>query len=453
MAQDRIRKHVEADSSKYLDVLKEACSIPSVSAEGQGLEEMASWLESRLKRLGAEVTRLKVGTSADALLGVIPSSGDRTLMIYDHYDVQPVDPIELWESPPFAPAERDGHLYARGAADNKGDLCARLCALEAYRELFGDLPFTIKFFVEGEEESASENFEEICRTYAGQLVADDCVWEGGWFDHQGRPTMYFGCKGLLYVELWSKKLSGDQHSAQAALAPSAVWELTKALSSIKDDDGRIVIDGFFEGIVQPGTEELEMLDRIAFDEEAEKKRLGIDSFIGGVTGLEAKRQLLYEPTANIAGFLSGYTIPGASKTVLPEKAMAKMDFRLVPDQHPEDVADKLRRHLSKHGFDEVDVVVLGAEHPSRSPLDTHLGTVTRDVAARWFDKPANVYPWMAATGPMYPIAQGLGIPICSPPGVGGPYSRIHAPNENANIADYLEIVGYTVSYLERYGAS
>jgi acetylornithine deacetylase/succinyl-diaminopimelate desuccinylase-like protein len=447
---DRIREFVQTNSRRFIETLKEACAIPSISAEGGAMDEMAGWLESRLSAFGAKVSRLEVPGAPPALLADIPGSSDRTLMVYDHYDVQPVDPLDLWDSPPFEPAERDGRLYARGAADNKGDLVARLCALETYRELVGDFPFAIKFFIEGEEETGSPHFHEICRAYADQLGSEDCVWEGGWFDHEGRPSMFFGCKGLLYVELRAKRLTGDQHSSLAVYAPSAAWELVRALTSIKGEDGRIAIDGFFDDILEPGPEELAYVERLNFEEESERKRLGVTEFVGGLAGFELKRELLYSPTANIAGFISGYTVPGASKTVLPAEAMVKVDFRLVPDQDPNDIAEKLRRHLKNGGFERVEVSVLSAEYPSKSPLDSRLGLAIRDATAAWFPKPANVWPLMYATGPMYPIARDLGIPISSPPGVGRPDSRIHAPNENTRIEDYLDIIGFTVSYLQAY---
>jgi len=448
---DQIREYVNKHRSSYIDLLKEACSIPSVSTEGDGFEKMSAWLEDRLGRLGAKVERLSVPGSPDALLGVIEGSGPRNLMIYDHYDVQPVDPIDLWESPPFEPTERDGRIFARGAADNKGDLVARLCALETYKEVVGDLPFDIKFFIEGEEESGSVHFEDICHSHSGALSADDCVWEGGWFDFQGRPQMYFGCKGLLYVELSLKRLTGDQPSSIAVFAPSAAWELLRGIASITDDHGKIAIEGFSDGIVALSPSEIESINQIAFDEEERMQALGVDRFLDGMSGSRLKRELLLSPTANIAGFTTGYGVPGASKTVLPAEAMAKMDFRLVPDQDARDVEKKLLAHLQDGGFGDIEVKVLSAENPSRSPSDSALGVAARKAADEWFDEEVVVFPWMWATGPMYPIASGLGIPICSPPGVGRPDSNLHAPNENARIEDYLSIVGYTVAYLEGYG--
>jgi acetylornithine deacetylase/succinyl-diaminopimelate desuccinylase-like protein len=451
--QDTIRDAVQGQASRFVEELEQACSIPSISLERQSLDEMAAWLAGRLEALGATVSYLEVPGAPPTVLGEIPGPGDRTLMIYDHYDVQPVDPLHLWETPPFSPDQREARIYARGVADNKGDLMARLSAITTYRSLFGDFPYTVKFVVEGEEEIGSPHFEEICRVHAGRLGADDCVWEGGWFDHGGHPTMYYGCKGLLYVELRCRLLSGDQHSSQAVYAPSAAWELVQALASLKDADGRVTVDGFYDDVVEPTEHERTVAYSAPFAEEAERTRLGILEFVGSMHGERLLHALHYAPTANIAGIASGYQVPGGSKTVLPAEAMAKIDFRLVPDQDARDIAEKLRRHLHRHGHNAITVQVLGAENPSRSPLDSALGRAVEKTAAAWFTVPPTIHPIMWATGPMYPIAQQLGIPVCSPPGVGRPDSKIHAPNENTRVEDYLEIVGFTTNYLLEYGRS
>lgn len=449
---ERIRQAVVKSSGRFLQQLVEACAIPSVTTEGMGFADMTAWLEARLLDLGAKVSRLSVPGSPEALLGVFPGAdSERTLMIYDHYDVQPVDPLNLWDSPPFVPTERDGKLYARGAADNKGDLIARLAALEVYQELYGELPYNIKFFIEGEEESGSVYFEQICQAYAEELKADDCVWEGGWMDLDGRPEMYYGCKGLLYMELHHRAITGDQHSSVAVYAPSAAWHLLRAVASLKDAEDNIVVEGFHDKIVPPGPRETELLEAIPFNEEAMLQRLGITEFNKNLRGYDLKHEILYAPTANIAGFETGYTVPGGQKTVLPAEAMAKIDFRLVPDQDGTEIAGLVRRHLKEHGFGDIEVKVLSHENPSRSPLDSTLGRAAEAAAEGWFNDPVTIYPYMWATGPMFPIAQGLGIPICSPPGVGRPDSNLHAPNEHVHIADFFDIIGYTVAYLDEYG--
>ncbi len=417
--------------------------------------------------MGATVSRLEVAGAPPALLGEFrgtasrsgssgsgsgsASDSGRTLMIYDHYDVQPVDPIDLWHSPPFEPAERDGRIFARGVADNKGDLVARLCALETYREVFGELPFNVKFFVEGEEETGSLHFEQICRAHADRLQADHCVWEGWRIDHEGRPELVYGCKGLLYVELRCRMLTYDQHSSNACYIPSAAWHLLRAVASVKGADDKVAIPGFYDDARGPQPEDAPLLERLPFDEAAELKRLGITAFADGLTGMELRKALIYNPTANIAGLVTGYTVPGAAKTVLPAEAMAKLDFRLVPDQDAGDIARKLRRHLDDNGFADVELETIGEENPSRSPTDSILGRAIESEAASWWPLEPAVWPLMPATGPMYPVARLLGIPICSPPGVTRPDSAIHAPNEQIRVDDFYDVIGYTAAYLSAYG--
>lgn len=447
---DKIEGAVAASATKYLNLWRQALSLPSISAERMGLSETADWLDSTLQTLGAKTTRLSVPGSPDAVVGTI-SAGDRTLMIYDHYDVQPIDPLELWTTPPFEPDERQGRMFARGAADNKGDLVARLCAIDVYQKLYGDPPFEIKFFVEGEEEIGSPHFDEICKRNAEMLGAHDCVWEGGWFDPDGHPTMYYGCKGLLYIEINVRSLNTDQHSSLAVAAPSAAWRLNAALASLRNPDGSFAIEGFLDDAVQVEGREAELIDNYRINEEAMKEILGIAEFRGGLSGIDLRREIFLSPTANIAGLQSGYTVPGSSKTVLPAEAHAKMDFRLVPDQDPTDIADKLRKHFDSRGFTDVEIETLSQQNPSRSPMDSDLGNVVESTAAQWFGPTTTILPWMWATGPMHSIREVLGIPITSPPGVGRPDSQIHAPNENARIDDFLSVVGFTVAYLAEYG--
>ncbi|MDQ3981669.1 MAG: M20/M25/M40 family metallo-hydrolase, partial [Actinomycetota bacterium] len=323
---------VRANAGRYVEWLTEACSIPSLAEDPDGLARMAQWVEDRLVALGATVERLTFGGSPPTLLGTL-GSGDRTVLVYDHYDVQPVDPIGLWSTRPFTPTVTNGVFFARGAADNKGDLVARLAGLEAFQEVHGELPITIKFLIEGEEETGSKSFEALVNRHPEKLAADGCIWEGSGVDHGGRAELVFGAKGLAYVELVSRGLNDDQHSSYAVIAPSPVWRLIEALATLRDPDGRVLIDGFHDDVEPPTAADLAMLDTIPFDEEAERARLGIDEFVGGATGAELVRRYYFEPTCNVAGIVGGFTVPGTSKTVLPKEALAKIDMRLVPDQN------------------------------------------------------------------------------------------------------------------------
>ena len=444
------RDYVHENSSRYLGWLEQACSIPSLAEQPEELARMSAWLEERFAELGGDTERLRYQGAPDALLCNL-GSGGRTVLVYDHYDVQPVDPIELWDSKPFAPEVRDGIFYARGAADNKGDLVARLAGLEVYRAVYGDLPVHVKFLVEGEEETGSKSFQSIVARHGDRLRADGCIWEGMGIDHVGRPEFVFGAKGLAYVELVCRGLAEDQHSSLAVIAPSPVWHLVEALATLRSPEGKVLIDGFYEEVVPPADEDLEILRNLPFEEEAERERLGVDSFVGGDTGLDLLRRYYFEPTCNIAGIVAGFTVPGASKTVLPKEAMAKLDMRLVPDQDPDEIVAKLRRHLDERGFDDIEINRFSNEHPVRSPSDSLIGRAALAAAREVYEREPAVSPMMIGTGPMYPIAGELGIPTVSPAGVCRPESNIHAPNENVRVEDFLRTIEYTVAWLKALG--
>lgn len=444
-----VRDLIQRKADRYVGWLVEACSMQSLAEHPEGLVEMAAWLERKFDSLGASTERLTYEGAPDALLAEL-GAGTRSVLIYDHYDVQPVDPIELWDSKPFEPEVRDGTLYARGSADNKGDLVARLAGLEVYRQAYGELPVRVKFLVEGEEETGSKSFEGIIERYGDKLTADGCIWEGNGIDHAGRPELVFGAKGLAYVELNYPGLNDDQHSSLAVVAPSPVWRMLEALATLRSPDGKVLIDGFYDDVRPPTPEDEAILAALPFEEEAERTRLGVDSFVGGATGIDLLRRYFFEPTCNIAGIVSGFTIPGASKTVLPKEIMVKIDMRLVPDQDPDDIVAKLRRHLDARGFEDIDIRQFSMEHPVRSPSDSLIGKASIAAAREVFTEAPAISPMMIGTGPMYPIASTLGIPTVSPAGVCRPESNIHAPNENVRVDDFLRIVEYTVAWLHHF---
>ena len=262
--------YIEKHSRRFVDELKELCSFPSISNHGQDAVRPArDWLASRLSRFTDRVETLEAG-GMPALYAEVPGAGRRKLLLYQHYDVQPVDPIDLWDSPPFEPVEKDGRIFARGVADDKSDVMARLHALETLKEL-GDLPVTLRFLVEGEEEIGSKTFEKIAHDHAGKLGADGCLWESGTsFDDAGRPTLQFGCRGLLYVQLRVHMLDFDQHSGFASIYPSAAMYMIGALASLRDQDMNVKLEGFYDKVIAPTVADRAMMATI--DPEVEKRR-------------------------------------------------------------------------------------------------------------------------------------------------------------------------------------
>ena len=441
--------YIEKNSRRFIEEYKELLAFPSISNHGlDAVKPARDWIARRLGDFTDRVETLEAG-GMPALYAEVPGAGKRKLLLYEHYDVQPVDPIELWDSPPFEATEKDGKLVARGVADDKADVMARIHALETLKHL-GEIPVTLRWLVEGEEEIGSKTFEKIAHDHADKLHADGCLWESGGFDNAGRPTLFFGARGLLYLQLRVKMLAFDQHSGFASLYPSAAAYLVAALASLRDQDMNIRIEGFYDDVVEPTEADRKMMGKIDPEVQERKKLVGFARLIRDPQPQQVVEQLLFTPTANIAGVTTGYQGKG-SKTVLPAEATAKMDFRLIPNQDPDDILAKLRRHFDANGFDKVEIVWADGEKPARSDPQSTIGVVTADCVRELHGEPV-LWPFMQATGPFHPVAVGLGIPTVMPVGVGRPDNRIHAPNENIRVDDYLNTVRLMCRVWERFGA-
>jgi len=442
--------YIEKNSRRFVEELKELCTFPSISNHGaDAVKPARDWLAERLARYTDRVETLEAG-GMPALYAEMPGSGTRKLLLYQHYDVQPVDPIELWDTKPFEPAEKDGRIVARGVADDKADVMARIHAVETLKSL-GELPVTLRFLVEGEEEIGSKTFEKIAHQHSSKLTADGCLWESGAsFDDASRPTLQFGCRGLVYVQLRVRFLAFDQHSGFASIYPSAAMYLIEALASLRDQDMNVRIDGFYDGMLKPTEADRRMMAKIDPEVEERKKLVGFDTLVRDPKPETVIEQLLFTPTCNIAGVTIGYQGPG-SKTVLPAEVTAKLDFRLIPEQDPAHVLESLRRHLDSHGFDKVEIVWSDAEKPARSDPESEVAKSVIESVRELHGEPV-LWPFMQATGPMHPVVSDLGIPTVLPVGVGSPDNRIHAPNENIRTADYINTIKLMCRVWERFGA-
>jgi acetylornithine deacetylase/succinyl-diaminopimelate desuccinylase-like protein len=446
-----VRQRVEGTKDALLEELSEFLKMPSVSAEERPAGEFrgcAEWVAERLREAGAEATIME--TAGNPVVYAEVGEGDTALLSYGHYDVQPPDPLELWETDPFEPTVRDGSMFARGIADDKGDVLARIQALRLYREAHGDPPFKLKFLIEGEEEVGSPNLAPFVRENADLLRADACLWEGAMADDAGRPLIFCGTKGMAYIELRAKGASHDLHSMYGGIAPNPAWRLVQALRTIKDEDGEITLDGLDELAEEPSEAELAAIDEIPFDTTVLSASWGVTHLDRGLCGGDALREYLLRPTANIAGIRSGYTGPG-SKTIVPSEAFVKMDFRLVAGQRPDDVVGLIREHLKRRGFSDVEVVDLHGVETSKTPVDA---PVVRQAVEAWEDigsaSPV-VYPTIGGSGPTSLFTGELGIPTIMTGCVLNPESRIHSPNESARVEDYLKAVRYFVAFFERFG--
>ncbi|HEY3059672.1 MAG TPA: M20/M25/M40 family metallo-hydrolase [Chloroflexota bacterium] len=448
--------YVDQHADEFVERLRTLCRQPSISAQNVGLLETADMVENMARAVGARTERVELHGGPPIVYGELRGMSSRKLQLYDHYDVQPPEPLDLWHHEPFAADIDQGAIWARGVSDNKGNLVARLCAIEAYQQTLGTLPLTITLLFEGEEEVGSPHLRQFTDSPRGAelLKADACIWEAGYKDPTGRPTIALGCKGILYVELRVRSTSKDLHSSWGAVVPNAAWRLTWALSTLKDPrTERVRIVGFYDHVAAVSDRTVALADREPFDVDEHRRMFGMRDFLCDWNGTDARRHYLFDPTCTICGLTSGYHGPGG-KTVLPAEASAKVDFRLVPDQDPDEILVLLRRHLSKQGFDDVEVAEIEGEgeRAARSDPDAPIVSVVVDTARELYQQEPLVLPNMAGTGPQYLLCAQFGVPAIGM-GVGNANSNNHAPNENILIADYLEGIKHAAWVFHRFGSS
>jgi acetylornithine deacetylase/succinyl-diaminopimelate desuccinylase-like protein len=449
------RLDVQSIEQEALDLTRELCRKPSVSAEERALGETADLVETLLTAAGFETSQLEVDGGPPAVYGELVGEGDTSLLLYNHYDVQPVDPIEPWDSPPFEPTLRDDRLYARGAADNKAEIGVRLATIRALREARDGLPLTIRWIVEGEEEVASPHFDAIVEQNADLLRADGCLWEGCGLALDGRPEIALGVKGNLAIRLDVRSLSSDAHSGNAAVLPSAPWRLHAALESIRAADGTVRVQGFHGAVREPSKRAREAVaEQSPSIEDELREFFGVEEFIDGLTGEALRERLTFSPTCNICGIHTGYGGPGV-KTVLPAHATAWMDFRLVPDQRSGEIFDLLRDHLDAEGFSDVVLTLLASAEPAATPPEDAFASRVIDVAERVIGKSPSIFPIAPASLPIVTsLQQHIGLPGLSAPDnpvYGG--SAAHAPNEHVRIEDFAPAIEFTVALLDELGSS
>jgi len=426
-------KHVDSHMNNLISDLQTLIRQPSVSAKNEGIEECASLVQKLLKKSGinSELLRLKKGV-APIVYGEIKSKQNpkKTLMFYNHYDVQPAEPFDLWEFPPFSATRKGNKIFGRGATDDKGELITRIKAVEACLKTTGDVPCNIKFVIEGEEETGSAHIEDYLKKFKKKFSCDGVIWEFGYVDAKNRPIVGLGMKGLLFVELSIQESIRDAHSSLAVLIKNPAWRLIEAVHTLRNSDGKILIKDWYKDVLPFSKKDLEIISKEPFDQNAFKKEFGIKSFVGNKKGLDAKKALVGGATCNIAGFVSGYTGEGA-KTVLPGKALVKIDFRLVPKMNPKKQVMLLKKHLKSKGFSDIAIKVFHGEAAARTNSSESFVSDVKNAADKAFGKSIlNVSN--AGTGPMHPFVEILNAPCIS---VGSTYmfSRIHSPNEFARV--------------------
>ena len=432
-------------SSKYEQefrkILTELVTFPTVAdRETKAINDCADSLEGFLKQYGYSVTQYPTREDGYPVVFAEKNVGaPKTMLFYHHYDVQPEDPLDKWVSSPWKLTERDGRIYGRGVADDKGEFVISMLAMDLLEKELGTLPVNIKFVLEGEEEAGSEHLPVFAKKHSELLKADGSVWEGNLlFPSKDNPTTYdtpvgliCGLKGTIYYEVTTKGPPyfprTDVHSGEAAATPNAAWSLIWGLSTLKDENENILIDGFNELVQDPLEEDLAELKKA---NDSFERRIVDDYQLGHAllnrTGTDLLIETLLKPSLSICGLDSGYQGPG-SKTIVPAKAMAKVDFRLVPNLTMEKVDELVQQHLKKHNIDYLDFKSLGGYDPAKTPVNHPYVQMVKAVSAEITGKPVEIIPIAAGSGPAYLFTPY--VPICmagnDAVGLNG-----HAPNEN-----------------------
>lgn len=413
--------------------LFEFLAIPSVSARGEHRADTAraaGWLASTLQAIGFG-TNL-VATPGHPLVWAEwhrAGSTSPTVLLYGHYDVQPAEPLDLWESPPFEPAVRDGRIYARGATDDKGQLFAHVKALEAWLTVYGRLPVNVTVLIEGEEEIGSPHISGFVRAQADRLRCDGVVISDGPMIAPGVPTIEMSLRGNVSLEVETIGPRGDLHSGEygGTVANPAV-ALCRIIASLQDRDGRITVDGFYSDVREWTAAERQALLDVPFSEEHFAEETGVPAVRGEAGYLTLERRWM-RPAFDVTGIVSGYTAEGA-KSVLPARAVAKLSFRLVSDQEPDQIYKRVEAHVMNAAGPGLRVTVtpLGTASPWRTDRDNPVVNAGRRALARVFRRE----PVFVGGGGSIPVvadfARILGAPVLLA-GFGLPGENAHAPNE------------------------
>jgi acetylornithine deacetylase/succinyl-diaminopimelate desuccinylase-like protein len=437
---DNVIDFINVNRERYLEELKAFLAIPSISALPQhagDVKRCADWCADEMRRIGLQNIRLVATPGNPVVYGDwLGAPGAPTILFYGHYDVQPVDPLELWESPPFEATMRDGELYARGSADDKGQVFMHFKAVEAHLKQNGRLPVNMRFILEGEEEVGSANLDDFIRAHKDELQADVVVISDSPMFARGVPSICYGLRGLVYFQIDLRGSSTDLHSGSfGGAVANPAFVLSQMIAQMKDRGGRIRIPGFYDDVVPLQEDERKAWALLPFNEKKFKKDFGIPKVLGE-TGYTTLERTWARPTFEVNGLLSGFTGEGA-KTVLPAVAMAKVSMRLVPNQHPDKIAELFEAHVRDIAPKTVELKITRMH--GGKPWMTAYGNPFVQAAGRAIEKGFGQKPVFTREGGSIPVVstfqEELGLPSVLF-GVGLPDENAHAPNEKLDVANF-----------------
>ncbi len=444
-----VRSIINTNQKKYLDELIELLKIPSISADSQYKQHVfdaAAYVESKLKAAGVEHTEICQTKGYPIVYGnklVDPKLP--TILVYGHYDVQPVDPLNLWDSPPFEPVIKDNKIYARGSADDKGQFYIHVKAFEILHQL-NYFPCNVKFMIEGEEEVGSDNLEDFVKANKERLSADIVLISDTSMLSMEHPSITTGLKGLTYLEVEVTGPNRDLHSGTfGGAVANPINILCKMIASLKDENNHVTIPGFYDKVIDLTNEERSKIAKAPFDEEEYRKALGVDQ-LDGEKGYTTLERTGIRPTLDVNGIWGGYTGEGA-KTVLPSKAHAKISMRLVPNQTSDEIKILFTEHFKKIAPKSVKVKV--TPHHGGEPAVTSIHSSAFKAAEKAFETCWGKTPIPTRDGGSIPIValfeRELGVDSVLM-GFGLDSDAIHSPNESFGIANFLKGIETVVFY-------
>lgn len=435
---------VERGFERSVERLVELLRIPSVGTDpayDADTRRAGQWLVDRLRAIGLEASlRPTEGQPMVVAHDRTAPAGAPHLLYYGHYDVQPPDPLELWQSPPFEPARVEGphgpRLVARGAVDDKGQLMTWVEAIAAWKAVHGRLPVRVSVLIEGEEESSSKSLEPFLLANREELAADVCVISDTGMLGVDRPAITTLLRGIAYFEITLEGPAHDLHSGMfGGAVVNPIHALARILADLHDEDGRVRLPGFYDRVEEPSAEQKAQWASIPFDERAFLEAAGLDRSTGEA-GRSVLERLWSRPTCDVNGIWGGYTGEG-SKTVIPARASAKLSFRLVPDQDPNAVAGQLRRFLDERTPPgcRIRVIEMGAGAPIRVPTDSPFVAAARRALARVFERE----PALIGCGGSIPVTASIKRHLGMDSlllGFGLDDDRVHSPNEKFDLVCY-----------------
>lgn len=442
--------HLDQQRDDFVARLMDYLRLPSISAQNIGIQDVADRLVAMLTEMGLSVQALPTAGHPMVVARWDGAPGAPTVLLYGHYDVQPPEPLEAWTTPPFEPTIRDGRIYARGVADNKGQHLAQILAIESHLKVHGRLPCNVVLLLEGEEEVGSPHIADFVRAHKDLLKADLAVTADGQMHPSGKPNVKFGSRGVIGFELRVRHAKRDVHSGNfGGVVPNPLWTLVHLLGTMKNAEGEITIEGFHDAIIEPTAEERAAAEALPLNLPEFMKSLDLKR-LDAPAGRPFYERLSFRPTLTINGLHGGYGGPGM-KTVLPHEAFAKCDVRMVAAQDPSDIVAKIRAHVAKHA---PEVEVIRSEegmYPSKTPLSSPMAVPVRRAMVQAYGMEPLLYPSGFGSLPGYAFTDILGIPAFVVNYANADAAN-HAPDENMTLECFHNGIRASTALLHEVGA-